>query len=116
MQREHFAADNYWQQYLEGNIDIRENLMTDDWETLTKGKRFITDIGTSVYGLNGSGNTIRAGRYAVWYPIPELEKKKRNVKQNHRIVEVGEDLKALAEEHSIPESMIFIINRPDKKG
>lgn len=87
----------------------------DEWEALTGGKRFITDIGTHVYGLNGSGNTLCAGRYAVWYPIPEHEKKKGNIKQNHQIVEVGNDLKALAEKHSVSEEFIFRICKPEKK-
>jgi len=87
----------------------------DEWMALTKGKRFITDIGTSVCGLDKAGNTIHAGRYAVWYPISELEKKKHSVKQNHQIVAVGNDLKSLMKKHSISELMIFEVKKTKKK-
>lgn len=82
-------------------------MTADTWESLTNGKKFISDVGKNIYGIDSNGNPRIVGRYGVWYPIPE---NKRNIiKQTHQIVEIGNDLPALLSKHSISPSMVYKI-------
>lgn len=71
--------------------------MTEDWNTLTSGVRFITDLGKNT----GTGDTI-AQRYAVWLPEQDVQGK-------HRIAEVGNDLEELRNKYHIKAEDVFQI-------
>lgn len=81
--------------------------MESNWESIAKGKRFVSDIGKSLYRLDSTGKPQCVGRYAVWYPIED--NKNNSIKQSHQIVEVGDDLNELASKHSIEDQLVFRI-------
>lgn len=82
-------------------------MTAETWESLTTGKKFISDVRKNINGIDSNGNPRIVGRYGVWYPIPE---NKRNfIKQTHQIVEIGNDLPMLLSKHSISPSMVYKI-------
>ncbi|MCI9447539.1 MAG: hypothetical protein HFH36_09120 [Lachnospiraceae bacterium] len=69
--------------------------MGEDWNALTDGVCFITDLGQNA-GVGG----MPAQRYAVW--IPEQE-----AKGGHRIAEVGSNLQELRSKYGVEEEYVF---------
>lgn len=69
--------------------------MGEDWNTLTEGVCFITDLGQNA-GVGG----MPAQRYAVWIPEQEIQGK-------HRIAEVGSDLQELRSKYGVEEEYVF---------
>jgi hypothetical protein len=87
-------------------------MSTDVWLDLARGRRFITDIGKSIYEIDSLEAPRAVGRYAVWYPIPENIEKQNN--QTHQIIEISDDLEVLLFKHSIPFSMVYkLVNSPE---
>jgi hypothetical protein len=74
----------------------------DEWEKLTKGKVFVSDLGESRQVEIGGKPTL-LGRYAVWAPTSRSSK--------HQVIEVSDDFDALTRKYKISEGLVLTLNR-----
>ncbi|MDY3617641.1 hypothetical protein [Agathobaculum sp.] len=70
------------------------------WEDLFAGKLFITDIGESLHTVV-NGKEVDLGRYAVFSP--------NKGHPGHQAIEVGSDVKLLAQKYGITEERICVL-------
>ena len=73
------------------------------WNELTSGKPFITDLGDSIQNLNGVNETIKGeiGRYAAFMPVPGQKR--------HQIVEISKDLEFLILKYGVSRELVFVV-------
>lgn len=76
----------------------------ENWNNLTKGKYFITDLGKTIKASGENGELI-VGRYAVWKPMPDNQ---------HAIMEVSADLQYLKKKYHIKGDEIFKLTHSKK--
>jgi hypothetical protein len=71
-----------------------------DWEDLTRGQPFVTDLGFEPNYLQPmpSGPPMIMGRYAVFVPVEGQAR--------HQIAEVSGDLDYLKQKYGVPESLV----------
>lgn len=69
-----------------------------EWESITEGKTFITDLGEQVIVEQGIENL----RYAVWKPEQGIRR--------HQIVEVGNDLEQLQKKYDVPTELVMRVS------
>lgn len=69
-----------------------------EWESITEGKTFITDLGQQ--GIVAQG--IETLRYAVWKPEQGTRR--------HQIVEVGNDLEQLQKKYEVPTELVMRVS------
>lgn len=69
-----------------------------EWENVTEGKIFITDLGKQVIVEQGIENL----RYAVWKPEQSTRR--------HQIIEVGNDLEQLQKKYDVPTELVMRVS------
>jgi hypothetical protein len=81
-----------------------------DWETLTRGQPFVTDLGFEPNYLQPmpSGPPMVMGRYSVFLPIEGQPR--------HQIVEVSGDLDYLKRKYRVSDSLVFRIGKPTARA